>query len=135
MFGPLCVRVQVRVVAATAADALLASVDPSLLVQNFAHCVSNGHLRGKPLLVERLQAIAVALWPSKPQLAVKHVVPATFSLLQDTKGEGKAAAQALLTTLAQLMGDSLLEHTGMLQPAAKQRVVDAVSAAGNSRYN
>lgn len=51
-------------------------------MQNFSHCVSNGHLRGKPLLVERLQSIAAALWPGRPQLVLKHVLPATFSLLQ-----------------------------------------------------
>ena len=45
------------------------------------------------MLVERLQAISNALWPGRSTLVVKHVLPAAFSLLNDTKGEGKAAAQ------------------------------------------
>lgn len=123
-------RTQVRVAAASATDALVASVDPSLLVQNFAHCVSAGHLRGKPLLVERLQALIPALWPGRPQLVTKHVVPAAFSLLNDTKGDGKAAAQALLGSLAQQMGPQLLEQAANLQPHLQAKVAEAVSAAG-----
>lgn len=46
---------QVRSVATTAMTCLTESLDPALLVQHMAHCVSHGQLRGKPLLVERLQ--------------------------------------------------------------------------------
>ena len=40
-------------------------------MQNFSHCVSNGHLRGKPLLVEKLQAIINAVYAYKPQVGFR----------------------------------------------------------------
>ncbi|GFR42359.1 hypothetical protein Agub_g3054, partial [Astrephomene gubernaculifera] len=46
---------KVRAEAVVAADSLLASLDPAMLVQHFSHCVGNGTLqRGKPILVEKL---------------------------------------------------------------------------------
>jgi hypothetical protein len=46
--------------------------------------------------VERLLVLARALWPARPTLVTKHAVPAAFSLLNDTKGDGRAAANVLL---------------------------------------
>ncbi|MEW5296966.1 MAG: hypothetical protein WDW36_000208 [Sanguina aurantia] len=124
---------KIRAVATAAVDSLIASVDPALLVQNFSHCVSNGHLRGKPQLVEKLQAIIVAAYPSKPQLVARYAVPAALSLLGDSRGDTRAASTALLTTLARLMGPPLLDHSGNLSPQQQQRVSDAVAACQGGR--
>jgi hypothetical protein len=35
------------------------------------------------------QVCALRLWPTRPQLVVKHAVPAAFSMLNDAKGESK----------------------------------------------
>eukprot|EP00983_Pelagomonas_calceolata_P070199 1150689-Pelagomonas_calceolata.AAC.3 len=67
-----------------------------VVLQNFAHCASHSSLRGRPLLVERLLVLARALWPVRPTLVLKHALPAAFSLLNDTKGDGRTAANTLL---------------------------------------
>eukprot|EP00195_Chlamydomonas_chlamydogama_P001663 CAMPEP_0202916712 /NCGR_PEP_ID=MMETSP1392-20130828/69262_1 /ASSEMBLY_ACC=CAM_ASM_000868 /TAXON_ID=225041 /ORGANISM="Chlamydomonas chlamydogama, Strain SAG 11-48b" /LENGTH=1484 /DNA_ID=CAMNT_0049609237 /DNA_START=160 /DNA_END=4614 /DNA_ORIENTATION=+ len=121
---------KIRSVALQAADQLIASVDPSLLVQNFSHCVANGPLRGKPLLVEKLQSIINAVYAVRPQLVVKYAVPAAFSLANDSKGgaESKSASTALLTTLAKLMGQSLVDQAATMPQVVQQRVSDVVLA-------
>lgn len=122
---------KVRGLALSATDSLIGSVEPAFLVQNFSHCVSNGNLqRGKPLVVEKLVGIVNALYPAKPQLVVRYAVPAAFALLNDGRGDGKAAANALLAALARLMGPALMDHAVALQPALQQRVSEAVAAAG-----
>ncbi len=57
--------------------------------QNFSHCVSNGNLRGKLLLCEKLETIIHALYPTRPQLVVKYAVPAALSLVSAELEEGK----------------------------------------------
>ena len=122
---------KIRGAALAATDALLSTVDPAMLVQHFSHVVGNGTIqRGKPLLVDKLVAIAGALYGSKPQLVARYAVPAAFALLNDSKGgEAKAAANALLGALARLMGPALLDQAGGLNAVAQQRVADAVAAA------
>ncbi|KXZ45846.1 hypothetical protein GPECTOR_50g640 [Gonium pectorale] len=122
---------KIRSLGITATDSLLGALDPAMLVQHFSHCVANGTLqRGKPLLVEKLVMIVERLHPSKPQLVARYAVPAAFALLNDGRGgEGKAAANALLTALARLMGPALMDQAGSLNAVAQQRVADAVAAA------
>ena len=67
--------------------------------------------------------------PTAPQMVVKYAIPAAFSLLNDNKGETKAASMQLLTTLARLMGPTLLDHTSALNPLARQKVMDAPELA------
>uniref|UniRef100_A0A7S3QX62 TOG domain-containing protein n=1 Tax=Dunaliella tertiolecta TaxID=3047 RepID=A0A7S3QX62_DUNTE len=124
---------KIRNVGVKATDALVEAVDPVLLIQNFAHCASHSSLRGRPLLVERLLVLARALWPVRPTLVLKHALPAAFSLLNDTKGDGRTAANTLLMGLARFMGPQLLEHAVGLQPVLQQRVSDAVALAGNNQ--
>ncbi len=125
---------KVRSVAIAATDALINTLEPAMLIQHFSHCVSNGNIqRGKPLLVEKLVAIVHSLYGSKPQLVVRYAVPAAFALLNDGRGEGKAAANALLTALARCMGTALIDQAATLNTVAQQRVADAVSAAMGHR--
>lgn len=107
---------KVRSVASRTADALLSAVDPALLVQNFSHCVSNGHLRGKPAVVEKLCGIVMALHPVKPHLVAKYAVPAALSLLNEGKGESKAAGGQLLGTLA---GERMMHRHQCRAPAGR----------------
>ncbi len=104
--------------------------------QNFSHCVSNGGIRGKVLLVDRLEAVIDALYPSKPQLVVKYALPAALSIANDTKGgaEVKAAANQLLAALGRNMGQALMDHAATLPAALQQRVMDAIcsSSAGGA---
>eukprot|EP00798_Chlamydomonas_sp_ICE-L_P017055 gene17055-23350_t len=102
--------------------------------KNFSHCISSGSVKGsKIMMVGKLQVIITSLYPMKPNLVVKYAIPAAFSLLKDSRGESKQASTQLLTTLASLMGPTLNDHASTLQPAAQQRVAEAVSAAGYFR--
>lgn len=47
----------IRSAAGAAVACLVNSVEPSLLVQNFSHCVKQHDTRGKAVLVERLAAM------------------------------------------------------------------------------
>ena len=100
--------------------------------QNFSHCVSNGGVRGKVLLADRLEAVIDALYPAKPQLVVKYALPAALALANDTKGgtEVKAAANQLLAALGRNMGQALVDHAATLPAALQQRVMDVVLAGG-----
>jgi hypothetical protein len=120
---------KIRSVASATTDVLIGTVDPAALVQNFSHVVSSGHLRGKPAVVDKLCSVVFALHSSKPHLVAKYAVPAALSLLNDAKGESKAAAGQLLGTLAALMGPALLEHATSLAPPLQRRVNDCVRAA------
>lgn len=51
---------------------------------------------GKPQLVERLRALLRRVWPVRPQLVIKHGIPAALALLNETRGELRAAAQVCL---------------------------------------
>jgi hypothetical protein len=44
-------------------------------------------------LVERLRGLLRVVWPVRPQLVVKHGIPAALALLNETRGEMRAAAQ------------------------------------------
>ena len=103
---------------------------PSFPPQNFSHCISRqGNSRAKTLLAEKLDGIIHALYPSRPQLVIKYVVPAALSVANDTKGgaEAKAAATQLLGALVRAMGPALLDHLGSLTPMLQARVQDMVS--------
>ena len=59
----------------------------------------------------------------KPGLILKHVYPAAFKLLDDTKVEMKSAVNKLIQTLYGLMGAALIEAA----PQAKiPRILEAV---------
>ena len=94
--------------------------------------MSNGGVRGKVLLADRLEAVIDALYPAKPQLVVKYALPAALALANDTKGgtEVKAAANQLLAALGRNMGQALVDHAATLPAALQQRVMDVVLAGG-----
>lgn len=115
-------------------DVMVASMDPTLLVQNFSHCVVNCNQKGKASLVEKLQGIVPMVWPTKPNLVVKHVVPAALALLNDNRGESRLSGGQLLNCLAQYMGTSLLNHCSNLSMPLQQKVKDIVQGARPPRY-
>lgn len=67
------------------------------------------------------------MYVKKPQLVAKHVVPAAFAMLNNTKAEERAASTQLLSCLAELMGGQLLEKASNLAPAVQQRIRDIVA--------
>lgn len=102
--------------------ALISSLEPSLLVANFSHCVSHGSLRTKPVMLEKLAAISSEVYTLRPHLVVKHVLPTAFTMLNETKGEIRTANNRLLSTLQDVMGPALLEHASGLSKPQIQRL-------------
>ncbi|GAX73544.1 hypothetical protein CEUSTIGMA_g995.t1 [Chlamydomonas eustigma] len=125
---------KIRNAASQAAEKLVASVEPALLVQNLSHCVSHGGVRGKLLLVDKLESVIDAVYPTKPQLVVRYALPAAVAIANDTKGgaEVRAAANQLLGALSRNMGRALVDHVSTLPASLQQRVLDAIAASNTS---
>lgn len=125
---------KVRQEAVFASDRLVESVDPALLVQNFAHCVSNGGLRGKALLVDKLERIIDSLNATRPQMVVKYALPAAVAMTKQDDGgrsggpELRAASNQMWVALARAMGrQNLIDHCVTLGAQIQQRIIDATS--------
>jgi hypothetical protein len=72
-----------------------------------------------------------AYW-HQPQLVVKQVLPAVFSLALEARGEGKPAAAQLLGTLAHVMGPAaVICQASHVSSAVEGKVRDLL--AGSSR--
>lgn len=126
---------KVRQEAIYASDRLVESVDPALLIQNFAHCVSNGGLRGKALLVDKLEKIMDALNATRHQMVVKYALPAAVALTRQDDGgrsggpELRAASNQMWVAVARAMGrQNLIDHCVTLGAQIQQRIIDATSS-------
>jgi hypothetical protein len=101
-----------RLLAAGALDALLACVEPALLLQPMAQQLgagSSASQRSRALLVEKLALVAEAAYSSRPSAVARHAVPLAYSLLADARGEVRAGAVQLAMGLARAMGGALLD--------------------------
>ena len=113
-------------------DLLVDTVENSCLIQHFSHFSLFGSPRAKPIIIAHLCGILTNLtildiipevYKAKPALIIKHVYPAAFKLLDDTKNEMKSAVNKLIQTLYGCAGSSLLEAV----PQNKiQRVLETV---------
>lgn len=65
----------------------------------------------------------------RPNLITKYVLPASFSLLTETKGEIRAANAQLLMALWRVMGSALNEHAASLSLPSQQRLSSVLAAA------
>lgn len=65
----------------------------------------------------------------RPNLITKYVLPASFSLLTETKGEIRAANAQLLIALWRAMGPALNEHAATLSLPSQQRLSSVLAAA------
>lgn len=74
------------------------------------------------------------MYRSKPQLVIKHVLPAAFALVNEPKGELRSANEQLLVCLTQLLGTALLDHIGNLNAVAQQKVKDLVLSSLGGGY-
>mmetsp|Transcript_14978 Transcript_14978/g.20666 ORF Transcript_14978/g.20666 Transcript_14978/m.20666 type:complete len:318 (+) Transcript_14978:2-955(+) len=122
---------KIRTCANQAVDTLISHMDSASLVQNFAHCVRNGGPRSKQLMLEKLTTITPEVYLIRPQLVVKYVLPAAFSLLNETKGEIRTANIRLLQALWKTMGPSLQDHTQTLSASLQQRFNEAIAIVKN----
>jgi len=122
---------KLRSCASTALDviAVVASPQPQLLLQGFAQAVSNGSVRTKVAVIEKLNGLLPAIHDVQPQLT-RLLLPAAFSLALEARGEAKGAASQLLGLLAALLGSSpVLNAAAVVSSATEQRVRELVMGA------
>ncbi len=101
-----------RGLATAAVEALVAAVDPVLLLQPIAQQLSTGNSssqRSRALLVEKLAQVAVVAYNSKPAAVTKYVVPVAYALLGDARSDVRAGAMQLAMGLGSVMGGALLD--------------------------
>lgn len=101
---------QVRMVTPAVLDALLLEVDHSALIQPFANCSLYSPPKARPVMIDKLRELATSLYPSKPQLVVKHALPTAFRLLEDNRADLRMGTVQLLRVLHVLLGPTLFEH-------------------------
>ena len=78
---------QVRSITPAVLDALTAEVDHGSLIQPFASCVLYSPPKARPAMIDKLRELSTTLYPSKPQLVVKHSLPTAFRLLEDNRAD------------------------------------------------
>jgi len=78
---------------------------------------------------ERVPRVSHQVYQVRPNLITKYVLPASFSLLTETKGEIRAANAQLLIALWRAMGPALNEHAATLSLPSQQRLSSVLAAA------
>eukprot|EP00959_Pyramimonas_sp_CCMP1952_P121075 2531413-Pyramimonas_sp.AAC.1 len=119
---------KIRWQANKAVDALTQSMDSAALLQNFAHCASHGGARTKHVMLDKLAAITPEVYRMRPRLVTKYLVPTSFAMLVETRGEVKAANARLLKALWEAMGSSLKDHGTNLSPLMQSKLDEALKA-------
>lgn len=117
---------KIRSKAVDAMDALVASVDGALLVQNLSHVISHGSARSKAVMIERLEAVVRNCYAAQPRLVGKHALGAALASLMDPKADIRAANSKLLRSLYAAMGPQLLDAASGLAPNMYARLESIV---------
>ena len=117
---------QVRGATPPLLDTLLSHVDHAALIPPLANCALYANPKARPAMVDRLRAVSHQLYPIKPQLVVKHAVPAAFRLLEENRTDTRAGTVLLLRTLYAAMGDVLFEHAMKIPPNTQQRLHELI---------
>ena len=84
------------------------------------------HWPQEHLVGHAASAVSHQLYPIKPQLVVKHAVPAAFRLLEENRTDTRAGTVLLLRTLYAAMGDVLFEHAMKIPPNTQQRLHELI---------
>eukprot|EP00163_Fabomonas_tropica_P001966 TRINITY_DN1145_c1_g1_i2.p1 TRINITY_DN1145_c1_g1~~TRINITY_DN1145_c1_g1_i2.p1 ORF type:complete len:1334 (-),score=342.97 TRINITY_DN1145_c1_g1_i2:21-4022(-) len=118
----------IRSVTSELFDELIANVDMQSLLQSMTNIVSYGNPRVKALLLEKLADSVSYVYSVKPSLLAKYVLPVSFKLLSENKGEIKTANAHLLQELYIMLDDSLFDHTHSLSASQLQRLKSIIEA-------
>ena len=94
-------------------DTLLAcSPDSAVLIPHLSCGVSNhANPKVKVILLQLLADLVGSVYPTKPSLVVKHVLPLAFKLLDEKKGELRTVNTRLMQSLFKAMGNALWESS------------------------
>jgi len=117
---------QVRAITPGVIDALVAGVDHASLIQPFANCALYAKEKARPAMVDKLRELSTSLYPSKPQLVIKHALPTAFRLLEDNRADLKSHTSQLVRTLHTLLGPVLLEHAQRAPPSVQTRLAENI---------
>ena len=90
------------------------------------HIESSGRLKARPAMIDKLRELSTSLYPSKPQLVVKHALPTAFRLLEDNRADLRTGTVQLLRMLHVLLGPQLFEHAQRAPSAVQSRLADVI---------
>jgi len=121
-------NMQVRSLTPSVLDTLMLHVDGAALVHPCANCTLYASPKARASMIERLVQLAVTLYPAKPHLVTKHVVPVGFRLLDDNRTELRSHTAQLLRTLHNLLGNGLFEAAQKQPVSTQQRLSEIVQA-------
>lgn len=113
---------QVRSITPTIIDTLMAEVDHAAIIQPVASCVLYSPPKARPVMIDRLSEISRLLYPTKPQLVIKHTVPATFRLVEDLRTELRPNLILLLRSLRALLGEEFVQHLQRASSTVQARI-------------
>ena len=77
-------------------------------------------------MIDKLRELSTSLYPSKPQLVMKHALPAAFRLLEDNRADLRTGTVQLLRMLHVLLGPQLFEHAQRAPSAVQSRLADVI---------
>ena len=117
---------QVRAITPAVLDALVSGVDHGALIQPFANCVLYSPPKARPAMIDKLRELSTSLYPSRPQLVVKHALPTAFRLLEDNRADLRTGTVQLLRMLHVLLGPTLFDHAQRAPSAVQSRLAEVI---------
>ena len=80
------------------------------------------------MMIDKLRELSTSVYAAKPQLVLKHAVPAAFRLLEDNRADLRAGTVQLLRMLHVLLGPQLFEQAQKTSAAVQSRLQDIIQA-------
>jgi len=99
-------------------DAMIDHIDQTSLLQPLSTLARYGNNRVRPDIILKLATLVTHMYPRKPQMVIRHVLPVLWQLVGNLSGSGaipgsgtnlRQAAQRLATNLYSFMGQSLID--------------------------
>ncbi|XP_075252876.1 TOG array regulator of axonemal microtubules protein 1-like isoform X2 [Convolutriloba macropyga] len=99
-------------------DAMIDHIDQTSLLQPLSTLARYGNNRVRPDIILKLATLVTHMYPRKPQMVIRHVLPVLWQLVGNLSGSGavpgsstnlRQAAQRLATNLYSFMGQNLID--------------------------
>ncbi|KAJ8045651.1 TOG array regulator of axonemal microtubules protein 1 [Holothuria leucospilota] len=109
-------------------DLLMDHIDNTLLVQHFAVATKLANARVKPPMIEKLTRLVTTVYPKKPQLITRQILPVLWDVLGNMTSSGavpggsgnlRKATKELVMSLYQFMGRGLIQEASSLSQRSK----------------
>jgi hypothetical protein len=133
-------RPELKTLSTDIIDAMLDHIDQTSLLQPLSTLAKFGNNRVRPEIVLKLATLCTMLYPRKPQMVIRHVLPVLWQLVTNLSGSGatpgssanlRQSAQRLATNLYSLMGQALFDmaESEMTTPRNKLTLKQLVEVA------